>query len=407
MRIAAIVFVTLLAGCAAQAAGPPASVDLNALVRAHPLYGTLAQYDRQIAALRATLRVPEFARKDRAFANARRGVTATLTDTAARTQRIAALPTPDVRSLQPGAGIAAPSESSVRADMQQTYSTQAAQLHADARAAMERYRTQLLAQQNAAYANYVRAMHERVQQAYVSREQQLYEKESTLALDLAKGDMGKRLAIRTKLQTLILTPEQRHTLQAQMDAIQAHEDAIVARQHRRDQAALAAFLKPLQAKADADIGRMRTDLQKRTDANLAARERVLAAQNAAGGRLDLGRAAAAPSGHANMQAQLSALLSTPAADPNAFLAARDDLAKRFSDLQTADNEATRSTQDEIATLERRRSQLYSDIVSQIMRDARAVARTRGLSRVYTAPQAPAGSTDITQTVRADFAALAR
>lgn len=407
MRIALLALIAMLAGCAAQAAGPGASVDVSALVRSHPLYGTLAQYDRQIAVLRSTLHVPEFARKSDAFAHAADGARSTLAQTASRTQRIAALPTPDVRPLQANDNVNAPSESRVRSDMQQAYGAQASQLHAAAHQAMERYRAQLLDQQRTALANYEREMQARVQQAYASREQQLYEKESTLALDLAKADAGKRLAIRAKLQTLQLMPERRHALQAEMDAIQSREDAQVAKQHRHDRAILAAFLPPLQARANADVARMRGTLQQRTAANLAARERVLAAQNAQHMRLNLGASAQPASNATDMNGRLNSLLAANAADPQAFTRAGDDLARQFADVRNADDDATHSTWAELAALNTARAQLYDDIVSQIMNEAKAVARSRGLAGVYALKSAPPGSVNITSDVRSDIEELAR
>lgn len=407
MRIQVLLLVALLAGCAAQASGQSASVDLNALVRSHPLYSSLSEYDRQIAQLRGTLHVPEFASKTQAFDNASRAVRSTLEQTASRTRQIAAMPAPNVSALKNQANASAPSENRVRSDMQNTYSSQASQVRSSARGDMNRYRAQLLSQQNTAFQNYVRSIHARVQQAYTSREQQLYEKESTLALDLAKADSNKILSIRTKLRTLALTGEKRRALQAQMEAIAARQDAAVAKQHKRDQASLAEFLAPLQTRANADIERMRAELQARTSANLAARQRVLAAQTSQRAALDLGSPAQPAGANIDMNGQLDSLLAAPAGDPQAFLSARDDLAQQFGRLRSADDDATRSTWAEIAALETQRAQLYSDIVSQIMSEARSVASERGLGAVYARNTAPAGSTDITSAVRSDFAMLTR
>lgn len=407
MRIQALVLLATLAGCAAQAAGPGASVDVNALVRSHPLYSALSEYNRQIAALRSTLHVPEFAQKTAAFEHASAAVSGTLGQTASRARDIAAMPTPDVTNLRSNTNVNAPSEDRVRSDMQQAYNTQAAQLRSGAQQDMDRYRTQLLAQQSAAFNNYVRAVHARVQQAYISRQQQLYEKESTLGLDLARADASKRLAIRAKLQTLTLSSDRRRRLVTQMNALQAHEDAILAKQRRRDQATLSAFLPPLQARANADIAHMQTDLQQRTAANLAARERVLAAQSGNSKPLDLGATAQPAAAATDMNAQLDALLRAQPADPSAFLRARDELTQQYASVRSADDTATHSTWAQIALLETQRAQLYSDIVSQIMTDAKSVAGARGLGDVYARTNAPPGSTDITQYVRADFAALAR
>jgi hypothetical protein len=375
-------------------------------VREHPLYGTLAQYDRQIAALRSTLHVPEFARKREAFEHAASAASATLQRSASRARAIAAMPSPDVRNVRAGTNVNAPSESRVRSDMQQAYNTQASQVRASARQDMERYRAQLLAQQTQAFDNYVHAVNARVRQAYASRQQQLYEKESTLELDLARSHAAKILAIRTKLRTLTLSDERKHKLQAQLDAIGAHDEAIIAQQRKRDQATLASFAAPLQARAEADVARMRSELQQRTAANLAARERVLAAQTGQQAGLDLGAAARPAAANTDMNAQLDTLLRAQPADPSAFDRARGDLAQQFATVRTADDAATRSTWTQIATLEKQRAQLYSDIVMQIMNDARSVARARGLGHVYVG-NAPPGSVDITPIIRSDFVAMAR
>ncbi len=266
---AVIVLVLFLAGCAAQAASPGPSFDMKALVRAHPLYGALAQYDRQIAALRATLHVREFSQKDAAFAHAQQAVHADLDTAASRSRQIAAMPSPNSSTLNPSQNIQAPSEGTVRGDVQRAYQTQAAQLRSSAQQDMAHYRSALLAQQNTAFSNYERGVQARVRQAYNSRAQELYEKTSTLALDLAKADANKRLPLRMKLQTLHLRPDQSARIHARLAAIQEHEDAIVNAQRRKDRATLSAFLPPLQRRAAADIARTRVDLQNRTAANLA------------------------------------------------------------------------------------------------------------------------------------------
>ncbi|HLI96204.1 MAG TPA: hypothetical protein VKT72_08965 [Candidatus Baltobacteraceae bacterium] len=390
---AAIALVLFLAGCAAQAASTGPSLDLNALVRVHPLYGALAQYDRQISVLRATLHVREFAQKDAAFANAQQAVRANLDAAAARSRHIAAMPSPNASTLNASATIQAPSEGTVRGDVQRAYQAQAAELRSRARQDLAHYRTALLTQQNAAFANYVRGVQARVRQAYDSRAQELYEKTSTLALDLAKADANKRLPLRTKLQTLHLDPARSARIHAQLAAIQAHEDAIVNAQRRKDRETLAAFLPPLEQRAASDVARTRVDLQNRTAANLAARQRVYDAQMASSSRLRFGASAPPPSAPAtSMRAQLDTLLSTRPADPAAFTQAGADLSKHFTTLRENDTAATRSTLNEIATLQTDREQLYDEIVSQINRDADRVQREH--------PGA-----NVTQAVRADLAAL--
>jgi len=394
MRTAALILTCLLAGCAAQAAGTGSRVDLQALVKVHPLYPALAQYDRQIAALRATLHAPEFARKSAAFMNAQRAAAAQLDDAAARSRAIASEAPPDVRDLSEESHASAPSEATVRSDMQRTYIAQAGAFRADAQRAMDAFRQSMFVQENAALANYVRATRARVEQAYTSRRAELYEKESTLALELARADAGKRLPIMAKLQTLALRAPVRHALQAELDTIQKQEDARVAAQRARDRAQLSALLPALQRKAAADVARMRAELQSRTSATIAARARVLAAQNATRSTLPFGGNTNAPSAPGDMQAQLNALLRAPAADPGAFDAAKGELQAQFAGVRSADDAATQNTWAQIGTLEKAREQLYNGIVSQIERDAERLAREH--------PGA-----DVTQLVRTDLSGLSR
>jgi hypothetical protein len=211
---------------------------------------------------------------------------------------------------------------------------------------------------------------------------------------LAKADANKRIPLRAKLQTLRLDSAQRARIHAQLAAIEAHEDAVVAQQQRRDRAALTAFLPPLQQRADADIARMRADLQKRTAANLAARQRVYDAQMASGSRLSFGSAPPAAASPIDMRSQLDSLLRSRPADPAAFTQAGSDLANHFAALHATDTSATRRTLQEIAILQADRKQLHNDIVSQIKRDAERVQREHP-------------GTNVTQAVRADLLALTR
>ncbi|HEY9179254.1 MAG TPA: hypothetical protein VIO32_00960, partial [Candidatus Baltobacteraceae bacterium] len=135
-------------------------------------------------------------------------------------------------------------------------------------------------------------------------------------------------------------------------------------------------------------------LQSRTAANLAARERVLAAQTSSGMPLNLGSPANAPARPADMRAHLDRIAASKPADPNAFTAAREDLRGHFNAVRATDEAATRSVAAQIATLQSERDQLYRDMVSQIARDAQRIAGDRHLS-------GPA----LTAAVRTDLLAL--
>jgi hypothetical protein len=319
MRYAALFALAILAGCAAQAATPhnagPSyrTVDGRAIridgraVRRSPLYPALLQLDRQIEALRATVSAPEFARADGAIAHAQNAVRSELGRDAGATQRIAAASAPPMNA-PPAA----------------------------------EYRSRLLAQEQAAYAQYVRGVNERVNQAYQARAQQLYEKESTLKLELARRDAPQVLTIRSKLETLVLQPPQRAQLFHQLQTIVASEDARVAQLHAQDAAELRAFAGPLRAQAAQDVAAMHAQLQMRTAANLAARDRVNAPAS-----------------------QLRLLAQAQPADPAAFMNAGSALQNHFAGVQNANSAAQRAMRGELSALQADRNALYNLIVSQL------------------------------------------
>jgi hypothetical protein len=113
-------------------------------------------------------------------------------------------------------------------------------------------------------------------------------------------------------------------------------------------------------------------------------------------RLNLGSATAPSNAKPDMNAQLDNLMRAQPADPNAFIAARDDLSRHFASVKAADEEATHSTWAQIAMLQADRDQLYRDIVSQITRDAQRISSERHIS-------GPA----LDAAVRADLASLTR
>jgi hypothetical protein len=367
MRTLALLLIAVLAGCAAQAAPrndsiPQRDGGAERDIKSSPLYPVLLQYDRQIAVLESTLHVGEFEHKDQAFANARRGADSTLRQAAARARTIAAMPSPDVRPLEQNAAVSAPSEAQVRSDITRTYDAQSSQLQTAARADMDRYRGSLLAQQNTALTHYVQMMHARVQQAYDSRRQELYEKETAFAIDLQKADEGRVLPLRAQLATLTMSGQKRHALQAQLHAIQSQERSRILALHAQDRRVLAAFLPPLQSRAQADIARMREQLQTRTQANLAQRESVLQAQTSGGAPLQLGSDARGGQTPVDMRSRLAGLAAAQPAQPQAFSAARADLARELAAVQSSDAQATRETLAEIATLRAQRARLYAQIL---------------------------------------------
>ena len=412
MRNIAAILVLLLAGCAASAQTRPASVDVNALLPQHPLYGTLAQYDRQIAALRGTLHT-QFANADLQIDHSVGAIRRDLSQTATRAAHAPTSFSSHANSVnsvilslsKDGRARRGPDSSNIASNIRQTYQTQHAQLQSTAQRDMAHYRATLLAQQQHAYQTFVQSVDRRTQQAYDARAQELREKESTLLLNLAHKDAPQRLQLRAKLQTLTMDAATRSKMQQRLHAIQAREDAAVAALRRKDAGVLDAYAAQLRSKSDADIAKMAAELQSRTNANIAARERVLAAQTSGSDALAVPSAPSQAASRTDMQAQYNALMNAPPADTTTFANARDDLTRRFTDLRNSHDDDTQHTQSQIAWLEHDRDAVRKRMVAQIMFEAGRLAKDRGYSNVYPASQAPPGSADLTPAVRADLKSL--
>lgn len=375
----------LLAGCAANAQPLPASVDVAALERAHPLYGTLAQYDRQIAALRATLDTPQFRSAGRDIDGSRAALQRESSAAQASANHVAdgnagtyaARRNAAIETLLSQPSGRAPSGADVRAHLQQAYDAQSAQMRSGARSDMQAYAAALASQERSAESNFVASTQAHVQRAYDSRAQDLREKELTLLLDLAHAHAAQRLALRTKLQTLYLRPDRRGALQKQLQAIQSSEDAQVAALRRQDAATLAAYREQLRGQAGRDISAMTAQLQARTSQNLAARQRVLDAQDQSPANLPLSApssGARAPSA-GDLRGSLAQLKnagvqSNVQRTQAAYSRASSGLSARFAAIGRENDASVQAAQAQIAQLEKDRAELKHRIDAQIERLAR-------------------------------------
>lgn len=400
-----------LAGCAANAQPAPSSIDVRALLPAHPLYKTLAQYDRQIKALRATLYTREFQHAgndiNASIAALRSGIDAAAasinTLVAQKADEYSARQDAAVSALLANADAPAPSSASVRAHIQQAYREEYAQLRSGADRDMASYESALQQQQRQAYGAFVRSVQQHTQQAYNARARELRGQEATLLLNLSRKHAAERLQLRAKLQTLYLRPDRRAPLQARLAALERSEQRELVAMQARNAGILAAYRTKLLAQADSDIAKTAAELQSRTAANLAARRDVLTAQRAAAaGTLPVGapRPHASPGAPADLRAEVAALrqrgrndfTSAAQSTASAYTGARDDLTNRFTALRDSDSASAKATQDQIAQLQRDREALYVEMTSQIAQAAKKEALH-------------CGCTDVTAAVRRDLQAL--
>ena len=378
---------------AAQSSTPVLSKDaLAALLPAHPLYGTLRQYDRQIAALSSTLHAAAFqnsgSRIDASIAALRRqsdsAAAATQNLAAAKADAFAARQDAAVNAVLAGANAPAPSESTVRAHVQQAYGEQKTALRRGAARDMTAYRAALESAEHRAYDAFVRSAADAAQRAYSARAQELRENESALLLQLARAHSGERMELRAKLQTLYLRPEVRKRYEARVHALEAAEQRAVAALRARDARTLSAYRAVLSTQTDKDLEKTSAELRARTAANLAARSRVLAAQRAEPAQLPAPAPlpAASPGAPADVRAEAAALRRNGGSGLKAraqriaaaYGAAKSDLSARFGALRDANAQSDRSTREQIAQLQRDRAALRDLMERQIAGAAEKEAR---------------------------------
>lgn len=376
-----------MAGCAALAmtgqtvafAASVGFVDLPRLVASHPLHSVLTQYDSEIAALRSTQNVAEL--RDPA-ATAARSATALQADAiaaAARAQAIVGRDPAADRAREQGAIV------------------QLALSERVAGSGMATYATQLASETNANLRAYGDSLSERTERAYAAREQQLREKELTLAYDLERRDAAKRVMLRLKLDDLHLGSERRASLQAELAALNAEEQRAVGAVRRADATQLAAYRAQLEQDAAANAGEMDQQLRSRAGANYTILQRVF---HEAGNGFQ-----ALPS-----RSQLVAFSRSYAASNSAqaiasgMQSAGRDLSQRFRQIAAADAQSQRDAAEQLRTLEADRDALYRSIVAQVKAEALTLARQRGLGGVEFVNTAPkAGQLDLTPAIAARMA----
>ena len=331
-------------------------VDLQRLVANHPLHGILAQYDRDIAALRATQQVAGL--RDPAL-SAADAVTSLRADTASAASRA------DAIGKRDGSADLARERQSITAVLR-------SQRAADR--AMAVSRSQLVTETNANLHAFSGAIARRTERAYAARQQQLRENESTLAYQLERRDAGKRLMLRLKLDDLHASPAQRARLQTALTALDASERQPLDALRRADANDLAVYQSQLQRDASAGAGAMDSQLRVKSAANYAVFQRVFSEAGATAGTLP------SPS-------QLAALRTTYAPSRSAqsiasgMRSASDDVAQRFEAAAAVDADSQRDVAAQLRSLRAARAALYRTIVAQIRATAQLVARQRHVRAV--------------------------
>ncbi len=392
-------------------------VRMEPLLKKHPLYGQLAKLDDDIAALQlravepavaagssAEIAAQEAALQkefDAATARAKKSLAALQEQYRARESEAIK------RALEGGSG--GPGGGAIAGAAAGTAAAQQGVALALARRDLEAFRKALLAQDEAQFAALQTSLNERAARTYRAKADELSQKESGYALELANRDSAERLSLHAKLSNLSLEDTARAELTSQLTALDRKEADELAVMRNRDAQTLAALQKQLQDQTRTELTQTAEQMRKNSVAKL--NERALKVQGTLPAAAAGGAAAAQLTGE--MKAKLDALHKEYQAqfDRDAqgtmqeLETTRNDLAKRYQRLHGVDAAAQESARSEIAGLQKQRAELYSQLVAQIGREVKALADRRGVSVVFSDVVAPAGGVDLTPDAEKDIESL--
>jgi hypothetical protein len=426
----------MLAACArgGSSAPSPASpgsgrigyVRMEDLVKKHPLFGQLAQYNANIAALNLSALVPHVLAGSPALKTEEDRLQAQLQAAAKRTEALLAAKGKSYQDRENaaiaaalrGAGAAGgPSVAGIQSQMEGTARTQAAGAGAQAQRDLDTYRKQLQAQDNAQITAAEHTLAARADRTYRAKADELNAKESALSLMVANADAAERLSLRTRLSSLALDDAAREEANKALAALDRKEADQIAALHNTDAQTLAALHAQLQSSIQNDMRAQVAQIQQRSVQRFRERADQLRTQFApANGPL----IANAPNGKTVVNPNLPPALQqrikqlhadyTQAFQSDAkatiadFQKTRSDLSARYALLTGTDASAAQSAQLEIRSLEKKRDDLYGQMVAQINREVKTIAQERGVSTVVSTV-APAGGVDLTGDAMKDIESL--
>jgi hypothetical protein len=402
-------------------------VDMDDLVKRHPLYGELSRLDDDVAALQLRSVGGQTALSPGELERERRALQKEL-DAATNRARAALKAKQDeygkqeaeaIRQALAAAGTPANAGVPIANGMQLQLQAQAKSVSADAQRNLDTYRRDLLNQDNAALRALQRSLNERAARTYRAQAEVLQRKEADYALSLAGEDSTLRLSLRAKLTNLVLEDSNREDARKQLDALDKKEADDLAAMKNRDAATLATLQTQLRTQTTRDLDAQASAMRKRTLAKINSREldtrkAVVAKINGLAPVANAGGNVSVPAGlPPDMRAKLEALHKQYQDDFNRdakqtlgdFEKTKITLAERFARLQGIDTGAEGGAGKQLNVLQRQRSDLYEQMVAQIGREVKLIAAKRGIDVVLSDVVAPAGGVDLTPDAEKDIESL--
>jgi hypothetical protein len=403
------------------AAGTVGYVHMDDLVKHHPLYSQLSAYDESIQSLDLRGTVPDLARPSAALAREEAALQKELDAAAARTRRLLDAKSHEFQAREQAAiaaalrgGAAGPSAAEIRRQIATTAQQQAVSVGAQAQRDYDRYRSTIIAEDGAELSAAQRALTDRANRTYRAKQDELQAREAALSLDLANRDAAQRLALRTRLSSLALDDADRDDARNKLAAIDRKESDELAALKNRDAQTLGVLQAQLRAGVQRDIESREVAIRARTGEKLKQRQDDIRQQfTGTSGLAAAGPAASNPKLTPQLRTKIKALhdayqqqfendARSTIAD---FQRTRDDLRHRYEELRGVDAASQGGAQAQIASLTKKRDDLYDQMVAQIGREVRIIAQQRGISVVVTDPVANPGGVDLTADAMKDIESL--
>jgi hypothetical protein len=394
-------------------------VRMEPLLKKHPLYGQLAKFDDDIAALElraagSTVAAGSSAQIAAGEAELREQFDAATSRAKksldALQARYRERESEAIRRALAGGAAGGPGSAAIAGGVAGTAAAQQSAALASARRDLEAFRKQLVAQDEAQFNALQASLNERATRTYRSKAEELSQMESGYALELANRDSADRLSVRAKLSNLTLEEAQRAELRAKLEALDRREADELAAMRNRDAQTLDALQKQLQEQTRGELVKSAQEMRKGSVAKL--NERELAVRGSFQGEAGAARGPAAqltPEMKAHLEAihkEYQAQFDQDAQSTLEELATtRSDLLRRFGRLHGVDAEAQESARTTLAGLQKQRADLYAQMLAQIGREVKVLADKRNVSVVFSDVAAPAGGVDLTQEAEKDIESL--
>jgi len=417
-RVAAFTL-AILAGCGpnvhSSSVRGAGYVRVDEVIKHHPLYSQLSQLDDAIAAIQLQAAAPHVPLSAAQIAQQTKELTREMQDAQARAQKIIAQKQQDYARREQQAVAAALAAAGVpgagQYAAQQMSATSAQQAQSAAQAAGQdfvAYQQSVMASDNAAASAIARQLQTQAAEKYRAKAEQLQQSETDLSLRLTQQDAAQSLAIKTRMSNLALDEATRKQLEGQLAALDAKEQSQLSAQRKSDAATLAAYRTQLDNETNAALREQISSIQSQTAAKINERRNEVTAQlrNLGPPALPSDLSPGVKDKIAQIQKQFQGQFQADAQKTvDEFNATQADLNRQFAALHGADVGATGAAAKELDALQKRRDDLYKEIVDQIQREASRIAKDQGFSIVFSGVDAAAGGYDMTGEVTKDVESL--